>query len=120
MKRGYKKLRVIDEAKILVIMVYSVTRVFPKDELYGIVSQLRRAAVSVPTNIVEGYTRTSSKEFIQFLNIANASLVEVEFLLELSYELDYLSKEKYEKIDSQRRKVAVYLAKFISAIKQNH
>jgi len=63
---------------LLVEKIYTVTRKFPKEEMYGIVSQLQRAAISVPSNIAEGHARNSRKEFIQFLGIAKGSLAEVE------------------------------------------
>ena len=118
--KGLRRLEVAKEAHLLVKMIYEVTRVFPRDELFGLTSQLRRAVVSVPTNIIEGQARVSNKEFLNFLNIANGSLVEVEYLLGLSLDLEYLKREDYEKIESQRRKVAVYLTRFIHSVRKNH
>ena len=73
--------------------IYKVTALFPSEEKFGLVSQLRRAAVSVPTNIAEGAARRSKKEFIQFLYIAEGSISELDTLVELSAELDFLTKE---------------------------
>ena len=73
--------------------------------------------VLVPTNIVEGCARTSRKEFLQFLSIANGSIVEVEYLLFLSSELGFLKKGKYSEVEDQRRKVAVYLYKFTKSVR---
>jgi four helix bundle protein len=86
----YEGLRVWREGHDLVIAVYGVTGGFPKHEIYGITSQLRRAAVSVPTNIAEGSRRISRKEYSRFLNTAEASLAEVSYLLVLSRDLGYL------------------------------
>jgi len=73
--------------------VYKVTALFPSEEKFGLVSQLRRAAVSVPTNVAEGAARKSKKEFIQFLYVAEGSISELDTLIELSVELNFLSKE---------------------------
>jgi four helix bundle protein len=118
--KGFRKLEVVKEAHLLVKLVYKATRNFPRDELLGITSQLRRAVVSVPTNIIEGQARVSHKEFLKFLYIANGSLVEVEYLLGLSMDLGYLSEGRYEVIEDQRRKVAVYLTRLIKSVKASH
>lgn len=117
--KGFRKLEVVKEAHVLVKLVYDVTKSFPRDELFGLTSQLRRAVISIPTNIIEGQARVSRKEFLNFLNIANGSLVEVEYLLGLSLDLGYLKRGDYEKIESQRRKVAVYLTRFIHSLRKN-
>src|SRR5690625_384965 len=92
--KSYKDLIVWQKAMDLVVMVYQETRKFPKEEMYGLVSQLQRAVVSVPSNIAEGQARQHKKEFIQFLAIARGSLAEVETQLILANRLNYLSKEK--------------------------
>jgi len=114
---GYKRLRIIEEATKLVKMIYSVTGRFPPNERFGLTSQLRRAAVSIPTNIIEGHVRGGRKEFLQFLLIANGSAVEVEYLLYLSHELGFLTGTIYEDIENQRKKVAVYLNKLIGSVR---
>lgn len=76
----------------LVIRVYEITSVFPKHELFGLVSQMRRAAVSIPSNIAEGSNRRHQKEYSQFLNVAFGSCSELETQLEISCELKYISK----------------------------
>ena len=73
--------------------IYKLTKVFPVDEKFGLISQLRRAAISVPSNIAEGASRSSTKEFIRFLYIARGSISELETQLLLSRRLGYLSKE---------------------------
>ena len=80
----------------LVEEVYRLTRGFPKDELYGLTNQLRRAAVSVPSNIAEGQARSYTKEFLQFLSTAQGSLAEVQTQLELATRLRYSSQEQVE------------------------
>ncbi|VAW14684.1 hypothetical protein MNBD_BACTEROID05-1226 [hydrothermal vent metagenome] len=94
---SYKKLIAYQKSFDLVKRVYKLTGSFPKAELYGIVSQIRRASVSVPINIAEGYMR-GTKEYRQFLKIALGSSAEVETLLCLSKELNFVSSLEYEKI----------------------
>ena len=86
----FTDLKVWQKAHALVLDVYRLTRGFPQDERFGIVSQLRRAAVSVPTNIAEGSKRDSNPEYARFLNIAQASLAETEYLLMLSRDLGFI------------------------------
>ena len=88
--RTHKDLDAWRKSLDLVEMVYKVTKEFPKEELYGLTNQLRRAAVSVPSNIAEGAGRGSKKEFIQFLHIALGSLSEVETQLVIAKRLGYL------------------------------
>jgi four helix bundle protein len=91
--KSYKDLEVWKKSRALVLDIYTLTPLFPKEELYGITSQIRRAAVSIPTNIAEGHGRNYSKETIQFLHVARGSLFEVETLLILSNDIGY-SKPK--------------------------
>jgi four helix bundle protein len=76
----------------LAVDVYSLTSGFPQTELYGLTSQLRRAVVSIPSNIAEGTSRNSTKELIQFLNISNGSLSEIETQIELALRLNYIDE----------------------------
>lgn len=85
--KTYKDLRAWQQAFALVREVYSVTESLPSTEAYGLTSQIRRAAVSVPANIAEGYSRTSRKEYIQFLSIARGSLSELETLILIAKEV---------------------------------
>jgi four helix bundle protein len=85
----HKDLIVFQKADELALLIYKITEQFPKTEIFGITSQLRRAALSVPTNIVEGYARKSKKELAQFINIALGSLAETEYLLDFSKRLGY-------------------------------
>jgi len=116
-KKGYKKLKVWEKSHILAIEIYKVTNEFPREELYGITSQLRRAAFSVPLNIVEGHASNSKKQFLSFLNIANRSLVETEYILQISEELHFLSKQVYEKLELLRVEVAVMLNAFNKSLR---
>ena len=91
---SFKELRVWQGAMSLVESVYRLTVRFPAEESYGLKSQLRRAAVSIPSNIAEGQSRASTKEFLNHLSMAQASLAEVETQLEISVRLQYLSEEQ--------------------------
>jgi four helix bundle protein len=88
--RDHTKLRAFELADEVAILTYRETRNFPKDEIYGLISQMRRAAVSVPSNIVEGCARESQAEFLRFLEIAFASLRELRYQFSLSKRLEYL------------------------------
>jgi four helix bundle protein len=101
-EKGYKKLKVYQEAHALVIAVYRATDNFPKSEMFGLSSQMRRAAVSIPANIIEGQARAGKKEFKRFLDIANGSLAELEYYLELIFALGYVSEEKYMSLEERR------------------
>lgn len=86
---NYKKLIVFQKADNLAFQIYKITKEFPKSELFGITSQIRRAALSIPTNIVEGYARKGRKEFSHFLNIARGSLEETRYLYDFAIRLGY-------------------------------
>lgn len=86
----HRKLVAWQESMKLVEMVYTATRAFPRDEMFGLVAQMRRAAVSIPSNIAEGAGRNSSKELHQFLGIVSGSIAELETQIELAVRLNYL------------------------------
>ena len=92
--RGHRDLVAWQKAMTLVTEIYRVTREFPRDEQYGLVSQLRRAAVSVPSNLAEGHGRNSRNELHHFVGMARGSLTEVETQIEIARNLDYLSPER--------------------------
>jgi four helix bundle protein len=96
--RPFQGLRVWQKAHQLTLDVYRVTRLFPKEELYGLTSQLRRAASSVPANIAEGCGRGSARELHRFLQIASGSACELEYHLLLAYDLNLLELSKYESL----------------------
>jgi four helix bundle protein len=90
--RDFRKYDVWKIAHELVLEVYTISKKFPNTEVYGITSQLRRSSVSVPTNISEGCGRSTDKEFARFLHIALGSAHEVEYLLQLSHDLSFISE----------------------------
>ncbi|WP_319230421.1 four helix bundle protein [Draconibacterium orientale] len=111
----FKELKVWQKGRVLVKEIYQATHTFPKDELFGIVSQMRRAAVSIPANIAEGCGRNSDKELGRFLDIANGSAFELETLVILSLDLEYLSQNKFEEFDAKLNEVQ----KMIFGLKQS-
>jgi len=93
------KFIVLNKSHSMVLKIYEMTMTFPKSETFGLISQIRRSAVSVPSNIAEGKARGSAKEFIRFLYIARGSLEEVKYQVLLSKDLNYISSEDYKEID---------------------
>ncbi|MBR5351593.1 MAG: four helix bundle protein [Prevotella sp.] len=92
----HKDLRVWQSSIEMVTLIYLMTKAFPKDEIFGLVSQMRRAAISVPSNIAEGYARGTDKEKLHFLRISSGSLSEIETQLMLSFNLGYISQKEFD------------------------
>ena len=90
--RDFRKLNVWERAHNFVLNIYKLSKPFPKEELYGITSQLRRAVVSIPTNIAEGCGKHTEKDFVRYLSIAAGSTSEVEYLLILSKDLKFIDE----------------------------
>lgn len=99
--RDYKKYTIWEKSHKLALEVYAITKSFPKEEMYGITSQLRRASLSVPTNIVEGAARNSQKEFAHFINISSGSAAETEYLIRFSFDLNYINEDQFIKINNE-------------------
>ena len=99
--RTHKDLEVWKRSVDFVTKIYEVTQTYPKQEKYGIVSQIRRAAVSIPSNISEGAARNHKSEFIQFLYIALSSLAELETQIIISLNLNFIKKTKFNKLHSE-------------------
>ena len=98
---SYKNLNVYQDAKKFVVDIYKLLKLFPSEEKFALCDQIRRAAISVTSNIAEGVSRTSTKEKIHFLEIAYASMMEVDSQLDISVELQYINIEQYELINKQ-------------------
>ena len=107
---SYRKLRVYNHAKELVVYVYQLLKLFPKEENYALCDQLRRAVISIPSNIAEGMGRTSIKEQIHFIEIAFGSLNEVMCQLEIAYELKFINNEQLSQADEQIKTIAQMLS----------
>lgn len=104
--RTHKDLDVWKKAMSFVTELYKITATFPKDERYGLTSQMRRAAVSIPSNISEGAARQSNKEFIQFLYIALGSNVEIETQLNIARNLNFINDETFERMDEDQNEIS--------------
>lgn len=113
---SYKELVVWEKSILLVESMYTITRSFPDDEKFGLTAQMRRSAISIPSNIAEGHDRKSSKEFNQFLRIAYGSSSELETQLIISYKLGFISTETYVKYCEDLTEVRKMLNKLISSI----
>ena len=100
MQKPHKQLRAWQLAMEIAQTVYGLSSTFPPDEKFGLTNQMRRSAVSIASNIAEGAGRQTSKEFVQFLHIAQGSLSELDTQLELAQKLGYLSKDSWETVDA--------------------
>ena len=117
MGESYRDLIAWRKAMDLVTEIYRVTRAFPRDELYGLSNQLRRAAVSVPSNVAEGQARFSSKEFHHFLSQARGSLVEIETQLTIAQKLNYLTSTQTQPLLDRASELGKVLNGLIASIK---
>jgi four helix bundle protein len=101
MARDHRRLRVFNEAHQLVLAIYEETRSFPRDEWFGIRTQVRRAAVSITSNLVEGSARRGAREYVHFVNVSRGSAAEVAYLITLASELGYLSEKARERLTAK-------------------
>ncbi len=118
MKSNYQKLQVWQKAMQLCIKIYSVTKDFPKEEVFGLTSQMRRSAVSIPSNIAEGKGRDSDKSFIQFLLIAKGSGDELETQVLIAEGLKYITSEKSEELQKDIQEVLKMISSLITTLKK--
>jgi four helix bundle protein len=114
--RDFKQLKVWEKAHRLALDVYRATREFPSEERFGLTIQLRRAAVSVPSNIAEGCGRAGNKELAHFMSMAAGSVSEVEYQLLLARDLGFVSKERHQHLDGQTTEVRRMLNSFMKKL----
>ena len=114
--RDFHNYKVWQRGHLFALNVYKQTKSFPKEELFGMTSQLRRASSSIPINIAEGCGRRSDAEFAHYLNIAAGSASEVEEELLLAYDLEFLDKESYLPLDKEVKEIKAMLSKLIDSI----
>jgi four helix bundle protein len=115
----YKDLIAWQKAKALATQIYRTTEPFPKNEIYGLTSQLRRAAVSIPSNIAEGQGRLTKGEFCHFLGQARGSLLELETQLSIALDLQFIGEEDFKKLDEQSSEVGRLLNGLIDSMRKS-
>ena len=115
--KSFEELTIWQEARELTNRIYIFSKRFPKEELYGLTSQIRRVSVSIMSNIAEGFNRRSTKEFINFLIISRASISEVQNDLYISLDLNYINKEDFETIYNHAQKISMSINKLITYLR---
>ena len=116
--RAFRKIAAWQKADDLVVRIYELTESFPKSELFGLTSQIRRAAVSVAANIVEGSARATLRDYMHFLVMARSSLAEVEHYLHLSQRLSYIDGGKYQEMAQLHKEAAKVLYGLVQHIER--
>lgn len=115
---NFRKLIIWQKAMNLVTKTYHSTKKFPKEEIFGLTSQIRRCSISIPSNIAEGHGRESNKEYLRFLNISIGSLFELQTQLEIAKNIDYLTEEDFNTLYEDSREIERMLVSFINKIKE--
>lgn len=116
--KGYRKLLVWHKADQLAFQIYIATRDFLREEIFCLTSQMRRAALSVPANIVEGYARSSEKEKLQFYSISRGSLAEIEYFIDFSFRLGYILDSQHKNLTILRDETGRLLTGLIKSLKK--
>ncbi|MBN1924828.1 MAG: four helix bundle protein [Prolixibacteraceae bacterium] len=114
---SFREIKVWQKSMDFVTKLYKTTRIFPQEELYGLTSQLRRSAISIPSNIAEGFGRKSPAEFKRFLQISKGSLFELQTQIEISKNLNFLEQKKYVELYNDLKEIEAMLTAFIKSIK---
>ena len=117
--RDFRKIQVWEKAHRFALQIYKVTSAFPKDELYGLTSQMRRASASIPSNIAEGCGRDTQAKLARFVHIAGGSASELEYQLILAHDLGYIDDEIYPKLNSEINEIKRMLNGFEKAVQAN-
>ena len=115
--RDYKKIDVWERSHKFVMDIYTLTEQFPTDEKFGIISQLRRAALSVPTNIAEGCGRSTETELARFMDIASGSASEADYLLYLAMELKYIKQDEYDTASNELTEIRKMISGYIKTVR---
>ncbi|MBA2610905.1 MAG: four helix bundle protein [Bacteroidetes bacterium] len=114
----YKDLIVWQKSIQLVTEIYALTKTFPADERFGIVSQLNRAVISIPSNIAEGWGRELSKNYLQFLRVSRGSLMEVEAMILISKNLNYINEKEFIEVNKKIEEIGKILQGLIKSVQQ--
>jgi four helix bundle protein len=115
--QNYKELKVWKKSHLFTLKVYEVTKSFPKEELYSLTNQLRRACSSIPANIAEGCGKNSNNELAHFLNIALGSSNEAEYFLLLSKDLNYLTEDRFIELEDNVNEIKAMLISLINKVR---
>lgn len=113
----FKEIKVWQKSMNFVTKLYLSTRLFPQEEMYGLTSQIRRSAVSIPSNIAEGFGRKSTNDFKRFLKISLGSLFELQTQIEISKNLEFFDELLFNKLYQDSREIEIMLTSFIKSIK---
>ncbi len=116
--QSFKDLIIWQKSHQLTLKLYALTKQFPDEEKFMITSQIRRAAYSIPSNIVEGHSRNSGKEFKYFLSIARGSLSELEYFLILSKDLKYIAEDEFKELEANLVEISKILYSFTNNLKE--
>ena len=114
----FRDLKVWDKSMKLVTKVYEKSKVFPSEETYGLTSQIKKSAISIPSNIAEGYGRDGKKDYLKFLNISISSLFELQTQIEIANNLNFLSQKEFDEIYEETKEIERMLSSFIRKIKE--
>jgi len=117
---NFRSLLIWQKSMVLTTKIYFSTNNFPKEEIFGLSSQIRRSSVSIPSNIAEGSGRESDKDFLRFLNISTGSLFEMQTQLEIAKNITYLNQEEFNNLYEDSREVERMLVAFIKKIKDRN
>lgn len=117
MIKNYRDLEVWQKSRILVKEIYSLSQNFPREEQFGLTTQIRRAVISIPSNIAEGHSRQSTKDYISFISMAIGSLAEVDTQMVLAQDLNYISNKDYAAVESNIHSLQQMLHKLRGALK---
>jgi four helix bundle protein len=118
--KDFKKLVVWQKAHELVLLVYRLTKKFPKEERFNLIDQMRRAATSIATNIAEGCGKYSQKDFVAYLQVSQGSSQEIEYLTILSKDLEYLTSEEFDDLNSRINEVKAMLIGLIQKVRRDN
>ncbi len=113
---NFRKLAIWNDSINFSLKIYAISQSFPSSEIYGLTSQIRRAAVSIPSNIAEGTSKSTDKHFVQYLQNAIGSSYEVETQLIIAYKIEYLNHENFEELKNELNKIQSMIAKFINSL----
>jgi four helix bundle protein len=117
---NFRNLLIWQKSMSLTTKIYNSTKNFPKEEIFGLTSQIRRSSISIPSNIAEGFGRDSNKEYLRFLNISIGSLFEMQTQLEIAKNIQYLNDEEFNNLYDDSREIERMLVSFVSKIKERN